>query len=69
MTTETLKQRIERERRELGLKPWQFAPSQVDDGPSLYPPGSAGHPAWLQAQAWRAEIRAKKPGYFDECEN
>jgi hypothetical protein len=65
MTRETLQQRIARERHEMNLMPWQFAPSEIGDGPSPYPPGTAGHESWRQAQEWRAEIRKKNPHYFD----
>lgn len=63
---ESLAQRIERERFELDLKPWQFAPSEVDNGPIPYQSSSAGFVAWVQAQKWRAEIRARDPDYFAE---
>lgn len=66
---EALKQRIERERAALKLKPWQFSPSEVDDGASPWPPGSAGHASWQQAQQWRAEIRKKSPDYFDAADD
>jgi hypothetical protein len=56
--------RIERERREMALKPWQLAPSEVDDGPSPWPSGTAGFDAWQEAQRQRAEILARDPDYF-----
>ena len=62
----SLDERIAAERERLNLSPWQFAPSEVSDGASPYPPGSAGHYAWQQAQQWRAEIRVRDPGYFDD---
>lgn len=69
MARETLQRRIARERQELRLMPWQFAPSEIDDDESPYPPGTAGHESWRQAQQWRAEIRRRNPGYFDEPDN
>lgn len=61
----TLEERIiRRERAELNVPPWGFAPSEIDDGPCPYPPGSAGAQGWAQAQAWRAEIRKRDPRYF-----
>ncbi|HEV2037529.1 MAG TPA: hypothetical protein VGQ96_02895, partial [Candidatus Eremiobacteraceae bacterium] len=48
--------RIDRERQILKLRPWEFAPSEVDDGPSPYPPRCGAHDAWIQAQAWRREL-------------
>jgi len=60
----TREQRIAAEREQMNLRPWQFAPSEIDDGPCPYPPGSAGAQGWAQAQAWRAEIRKRDPRYF-----
>jgi len=57
--------RIAAERERMNLKPWQFAPSEVNDGPSPYTGNCAGHASWIEAQAWRAEIREYDPGYFD----
>jgi len=66
MPIERRKERIERERRKLALRPWALAPSQATDaGPPPWPPGTAGYDAWHEAQAWRAEIRTKDPHYFD----
>ena len=62
----SLDERVADERRRLNLRPWQIAPFEVDDGPSPYSPGAAGYDAWQQAQKWRAEIRARDPGYFDD---
>lgn len=62
----TRSERIAAERERLNLRPWQFAPSEVNDGPSPYTGGCAGHVAWIEAQAWRAEIRERNPDYFDE---
>jgi hypothetical protein len=62
---ERLRERIARERAALGLKPWQFAPSEVDDGANPWSAGTAGHGSWAAAQRQRAEIRAKNPNYFD----
>lgn len=52
----TLEERIDREREALGLRPWQFAPSEVDDGPCPYPSPLA-IAAWKQAQEWRRQMR------------
>lgn len=60
---EMLAERIKRERRELNLRPWQFAPSEVG-GKSPYPAGSAGCDSWGEAQAMRAEILLRDPHYF-----
>jgi hypothetical protein len=59
-------ERIAEERRRLHLRPWEIAPSEVDDGPNPYPVRSAGHSAWILAQQWRAEIRERDPSYFDD---
>jgi hypothetical protein len=65
--TEAREQRISRERQEMGLRPWQFAPSEIDDGPNHYArtPACAGYAAWEQAKRWRAKIRQRDPHYFD----
>ncbi len=47
---------IDRQRRELGVKPWEFCPLEVDDGRSSYPPGTAGHESWNAAQRLRAQL-------------
>ena len=58
--------RIARERSELNLAPWQFAPSEINDGPNPYSTSaSAGNGAWEDAKSWRAEIRQRDPHYFD----
>lgn len=57
-------ERVASERERLNLRPWQFAPSEVDDGPNPYTAGTAGHAAWITAQVWRAEIREHDPSYF-----
>lgn len=57
-------ERVRRERAELQIPPWGFAPSEADDGPSPYPPTSAGAIAWAQAQEWRRQIRERDPHYF-----
>jgi hypothetical protein len=46
----------------IGLKPWEWSPLEVDDGPSPYPPGTSGHETWAPAQElrralWRASKR------------
>ena len=64
---ETREKRITRERHEMDLRVWQFSPSEISDEPNPYPPGTAGHAAWAQAAQWRAEIRAREPGYFDNA--
>lgn len=58
--------RIKQEREKMALRPWQFAPSEVDDGPNPCKPGTMGHASWPEAQKWRAELRAADPHYFDE---
>lgn len=66
---ESLKQRIDRERSEMNLRPWQYAPSEVfgqGESPYSATPGCAGHIAWLEAQAWCAEILFERPDYFDQ---
>jgi len=63
MSKETLAARIKRERRELNLRPWQFAPSEVD-GKSPYPANSAGGISWAEAIQMRAEIMRRDPHYF-----
>ena len=65
---ETRRARIERERQELHLRPWQLAPSQVtDDDPSPWPEGTMGAISWAAGQRWRVEIHEKQLGYF-ACE-
>jgi hypothetical protein len=67
MPRRTREERIADERRRLRLKPWQFAPSEVDDaGPSPYQPGATGFRSWVEAQRMRAEIRELDPHYFDD---
>lgn len=61
---ETLAERIKRERHELNLRPWEFAPSEVDAGENPYPPGCAGHSSWIEARTMRAEIKRRDPRYF-----
>jgi hypothetical protein len=66
MATENRRARIERERREMNLRPWQRAPSEVtDDALPPYPVGAMGRAAWLEAQQWRRQIRERDPRYFD----
>lgn len=43
------RQRVRLERQALQLKPWEFAPSEVDEGPCPYPPTAAGAVAWDRA--------------------
>jgi hypothetical protein len=40
----------------LGLKPWECSPADVDDGPSPWPPGTAGFDSWPRAQALRRQL-------------
>ncbi|OGI41825.1 MAG: hypothetical protein A2150_00480 [Candidatus Muproteobacteria bacterium RBG_16_64_11] len=61
---EILTQRIKRERRELNLAPWQFAPSEVDAGKCPYPVHSVGGDSWAEARAMREEILLRDPHYF-----
>ncbi|TPM11522.1 hypothetical protein FJ960_01910 [Mesorhizobium sp. B2-3-11] len=42
----------------LGLRPWEISPIGCDEGDSPYPPGSAGHSTWPQAQELRQELEA-----------
>lgn len=63
MSKETLEQRIERERQELNLRPWQYSPSQAD-GKNPFPPGSVGHYSWNVALEMRAAIKKRDPRYF-----
>ncbi len=51
-----LADRIALERKVLGLKPWELAPSEVDDGPSPWPPGTAGYESWGKAQEMRERL-------------
>lgn len=60
---EMLAERIKRERRELNLAPWQFAPSEVD-GRNPYPAYTAGGTSWAEARAMRDEILLRDPHYF-----
>ena len=52
----TLEERIAAERVALNLRPWEFAPSQVNDGSNPYPAGCVGHAAWIRAQALRRQL-------------
>lgn len=59
---------MRRERTELRIPPWGFAPSEIDDGPCPYPASSAGAAGWEQAQRWREEIRQRDPNCFSDGE-
>ncbi len=59
--TPAQKRRIEAERKAMNLRPWEFAPSEVNDGPSPWPESSAGFNSWRMARRWRDEIRAANP--------
>ena len=51
MPIERRADRIRREREELHLRPWEFAPSQVTDAdPSPWPEGTMGAISWAAAQ-------------------
>lgn len=52
----TLEERIDREREALGLRPWEFAPSEVDDGPCPYS-SPVVIEAWKRAQEWRRQMQ------------
>jgi hypothetical protein len=69
---ESRAERIARERREMNIKPWQFAPSAVslDGNPWEADPGAAGFTSWKTAQQQRREIHARSPEYFwDDCDD
>lgn len=51
-----------RSRRAMNLRPSEFAPSEVDDGPSPYPSGTVGAREWEIAKAKRAMLRATAAG-------
>ncbi len=61
---EVLAKRVTRERRELGLRPWQLAPSEVNGEGSPWPEHTIGAQSWAEAQRMRAEIRKRSPRYF-----
>lgn len=58
--------RIADERKRMNLRPWQLAPSEVDDGPSPWPPNCGGYQSWQEAQQQRAEILLRDPDYFTD---
>ena len=60
MTDEALKERIRAERKALNLRPWEFAPSEVDDGPSPWSEGTVGYASWQRAQQMRRELAELK---------
>jgi hypothetical protein len=51
---------IAEQRRDMNLKPWELCLLEVDDGPSPWPAGTAGHTAWYAAQRLRAKLRNEK---------
>ena len=53
----TNQKRIKAERKALNLRPWELAPSECDDGPSPWPPGTMGFISWRKAQALRREMK------------
>lgn len=59
--TMTDDERIEQycEHHGLRFQPWELGPWEVDDGPSPYPPGAAGHECWPAAQRLRRQIIKK----------
>ena len=63
---ETREQRIKRERVEMNIRPWQFAPSAVflGDNPWQGDTSAAGFTSWQTAQRQREEIHARNPDYF-----
>ena len=56
------RQRIADECVRLQVRPWQYAPSEICDGPCPFGPGDA---EWDRVTAQRAAIRTDSPGYFD----
>jgi hypothetical protein len=61
MSKPTLNDRIRElcNKRGLTFKPWEVEPWDVDDGPSPWPPGTAGATTWPKAQALRRELIAE----------
>jgi hypothetical protein len=55
-------ERIDREREALALAPWELAPSEVDDGPCPWPPGSVGAASWAKALELKKSLAAAKAG-------
>ena len=58
--------RIRHERRQMGLRPWEFSPSQAHGCPNPYPNGTAGHASWARAEAQCAALLANDAEYFDK---
>ena len=56
----TRRERIRKERAALGLRPWEFAPSEVSEGPNPYSANSVGHQSWARAQQMRRELAEAK---------
>jgi hypothetical protein len=61
MSKPTLNERIRElcNKRGLTFKPWQCEPWAVDDGPSPWPPTTAGAVTWTKARALRKELIAE----------
>ena len=58
MTTKKLRDRIDRQRERLGIKPWEVCPLEVDFGPCPWPPGTGAYESWQHAQALKRKWRA-----------
>ena len=58
--TEALQRRIAAEREAMNLRPWHFAPNEVQAAPNPYPPGCVGFESWKQAAAqWRELVTVR----------
>jgi hypothetical protein len=47
---------------DMKFAPWQTAPWDVQPGPSVFPPRTAGAASWALAQTLRAQILAELEG-------
>ena len=57
---DSLQRRISLEREAMNLRPWQFAPSEVQTAPSPYPAGCVGFESWRHTAAqWRELVAAR----------
>ena len=57
---EVLKRRTNAEYETVNLRPWHFAPSEVQAAPNPYPAGCVGFESWKQATAqWRELVAAR----------
>ena len=57
---DALRHRISLEREAMNLRPWQFAPSEVQAASNPYPAGCVGFESWKQATAqWRELVAAR----------